>query len=278
MALIVLTSAAGSPGVTTTALGLALTWHRPVLLVEADPTGGSALLAGYFRGQTPPTQTVVDLVFAHRAGALVEAIPSVSMQIPDTTVRMVAGTQSHAQARSLTPLWEPLGAALKQLDSAGQDVIVDAGRLGLAGAPEPLVYGADLCLLVIRTDLVALSAARSWADTLRGGFEQQGAGCALALLTVGQGRPYRAREVSKVLALPVLASLAWDQEAAAVLSHGAPSPRGFDGRPLLRSLHGAGDAARASIGRADSRITGPDKAPGAVTVGRGWLRRAGRTA
>ena len=58
MALIVLTSAAGSPGVTTTALGLALTWHRPVLLVEADPTGGSALLAGYFRGQTAPTQTL----------------------------------------------------------------------------------------------------------------------------------------------------------------------------------------------------------------------------
>ena len=69
MALIVLTSASGSPGVTTAALGLALTWHRPVLLVEADPTGGSALLAGYFRGQSTPTQTLIDLAFAHRAGA-----------------------------------------------------------------------------------------------------------------------------------------------------------------------------------------------------------------
>jgi len=198
MALIVLTSAAGSPGVTTAALGLALTWHRPVLLVEADPTGGSALLAGYFRGQTSPAQTVLDLAFAHRAGALAEAIPSVSMQIPNTTVRMIAGTQSHAQARSLTGLWEPLAAALKQLDTAGQDVIVDAGRLGLTGAPEPLLYGADLCLLVTRTDLVALSGARSWAATLRGGFEQQGAGSAAALLTVGDGRPYRGREVAKV--------------------------------------------------------------------------------
>ena len=42
MAVIALTSASGSPGVTTTALGLALLWPRPVLLVEADPTGGSA--------------------------------------------------------------------------------------------------------------------------------------------------------------------------------------------------------------------------------------------
>src|SRR5215213_8433495 len=50
MSLVVLTSASGSPGVTTTALGLALSWPRPVLLVEADPTGASGLLAGYFRG------------------------------------------------------------------------------------------------------------------------------------------------------------------------------------------------------------------------------------
>ena len=34
MSLIVLTSASGSPGVTTTALGLALGWHRPALLVK----------------------------------------------------------------------------------------------------------------------------------------------------------------------------------------------------------------------------------------------------
>jgi sugar diacid utilization regulator len=38
MAMIVLASAAGSPGATTSALGLALTWPRPVLLIEADPT------------------------------------------------------------------------------------------------------------------------------------------------------------------------------------------------------------------------------------------------
>ena len=50
MAVIALASASGSPGVTTTALAMALLWPRPVLLVEADPTGGSGLLAGYFRG------------------------------------------------------------------------------------------------------------------------------------------------------------------------------------------------------------------------------------
>ena len=92
MALIVLCSASGSPGVTTSALGLALTWTRPVLLVEADPTGGSALLAGYFRGQVTPTESLIDLAFAYRSGGLVEAIPAVAMTLPDTQVSLVPGT------------------------------------------------------------------------------------------------------------------------------------------------------------------------------------------
>ena len=66
MAVIALGSAAGSPGVTTSALGLALTWPRPVLLIEADPTGGSAMLAGFFRGTTPHTAGLIDLAWAQR--------------------------------------------------------------------------------------------------------------------------------------------------------------------------------------------------------------------
>ena len=37
MAILILTSAGGSPGVTTLAVGLALTWPRPVLLADCDP-------------------------------------------------------------------------------------------------------------------------------------------------------------------------------------------------------------------------------------------------
>ena len=74
MAVIVLASAAGSPGVTTSTLGLALTWPRPVLLVEADPTGGSAMLAGFFRGTTAQTAGLIDLVWAHRLTPQVEQL------------------------------------------------------------------------------------------------------------------------------------------------------------------------------------------------------------
>ena len=53
--------------------------------------------------------------------------------------------------------------ALADLDSNGQDVIVDVGRLGLVGSPQVLLNEADLTLLLTRGTLPALAAARSWS-------------------------------------------------------------------------------------------------------------------
>ena len=225
MSLIVLTSACGSPGVTTAALGLVLTWHRPAVLVEADPTGGSAILAGYLRGSMAPTDSMIDLALAQRDGELLQVLPQVTMPLPGSSARLVPGTRSHEQARSLLSLWEPLAGILKSLESTGQDVVVDAGRLGLFGSPEPVIQAADLALLVTRTDLVSLSGARSWAETLRERFERAGATACLGVLLVGEGQPYRASEVSKVLQLPVVGSLAWDPDSAGVLAKGAEPPK-----------------------------------------------------
>ena len=108
MGVIVLASAAGSPGVTTSALGLALTWHRPVLLIEADPTGGSAILAGFFRGTTAQTTGLLDLAWAHREGLLEDALTELPMPIPDSSASLLPGVRSHTQARSLAALWDPL--------------------------------------------------------------------------------------------------------------------------------------------------------------------------
>jgi hypothetical protein len=247
MALIVLTSASGSPGVTTSALGLALTWPRPVLLVEADPTGGSAFLAGYFRGDLAHTAGLIDLALAHRDGSLVEALPRVSVAVRGSTVTLLPGIRAHGQSRSLVPLWEPLLVALKALEGTGQDVIVDAGRLGLAGSPDPLIYGADLTLLAVRSNLVALSGSRSWADTLRAEFDRAGAGSGLGVLLVGEGQPYSGANVSRVLQLSVTAAVAWDPPAAAVFSHGAQPSRRFDSSALPRSLRAAQTAIQSAI-------------------------------
>ena len=234
-----------------------MTWSRPVLLIEADPTGGSAMLAGFFRGTLAQTNGLIDLAWAHGEGLLVEALAELPMPIPDSSASLLPGIRSHTQAGSLAALWEPLAAALKGLQDTGRDVIIDGGRLGLNGSPEPLIYAADLMLLLMRSDLVALAAARSWAETLRTGFDELGAPARVQALLVGEGRPYSGRDVAKVLGLPVAAALAWQEAEAAVFSQGAATPRRFDGRALPRSLRAARAAIESTIAADADHLASP---------------------
>jgi hypothetical protein len=243
MAVVCLTSAAGSPGVTSTAVGLAFCWPRPALLVEADPTGGSGILAGFLKGTTPYDVGLLELALSPLgvADALRDVVRPLS-----PSVSLVAGTRTHAQATALRDVWEPLTAALGELEASGQDVIVDAGRLGLAGSPQPLLEAADLTLLMTRATLPSISAARSWAEAVRqpaNGWRHPG------LLLVGEGQPYRGTEVAKVLGMPVVADLADDPEAAAVYHRGAPPPRHFETGPYVRSLQAAAQCIQAQIAR-----------------------------
>ena len=97
--------------------------------------------------------------------ALADRLPALAPHLP--------GIRAHEQAPSLLPLWEPLAEQLRALDHNGQDVIVDAGRLGLTGWAQPLVAASDLTLLVTRSSLPALAGATSWAKTLRGQFARE---------------------------------------------------------------------------------------------------------
>lgn len=236
MAMITFVSASGAPGVTSTALALASSWPRPVLLVEADPSGSSALLAGFWRGSRDHTG-VVDLVKAQRAGVLAEALLRMAIPLEGTQASVIVGPRSHEQAAGLVRLWEPLAGVLRDLAARDQDVIIDAGRLGLDRAPVPLREHSDLTVLVVRTRLVTLAAARSWALTLK---EESLPGRESRLLLVGPGRPYTAAEVGRALGLTVVGSIAWDPLRAAVFSEGDPLPPARGLRKLL-----GGDAAAA---------------------------------
>jgi hypothetical protein len=243
MAVIALTAASGSPGVTTTAVGLAFCWPRPVFLIEADPTGGSGILAGFLKGTTTYDGGLVELALSPLdvADVLREFVRPLSPQ-----VSLVAGTRTHAQAAALRDVWEPLAVALAGLEASGQDVIVDAGRLGLVGSPDPLLESADAALLLTRTNLPAISAARSWAESVRPpatGWRHPG------LLLVGEGKPYRDTEVSKALGMPVVADLPDDPEAAAVYHRGASPPRHFDSGPYIRGLQALAQSVQAHVAR-----------------------------
>jgi hypothetical protein len=253
MALIVLVSAGGSPGVSTTALGLTLNWQRPVLLVDADPTGASAVFAGYFHGKQEPTGGLINLALALHDGTLSTGLPRELLLLdPEAPAERSAwflpGIRSHEQAPSLVPLWEPLAEQLRALDRNGQDVIVDAGRLGLTGWPRSLISASDLTLLVTRSSLPALAGAGSWAKTLRDQFAAVGGLSRLGLLLVDEHRrwptlptgvarvrPYPPRHVAKALQISVAVSVDWEPETAEVYSHGARKPRKFASSDLVRS-------------------------------------------
>jgi hypothetical protein len=273
--LIALASASGAPGVTTTALALALHWPRPVVLVEADASGGSGLLAGYFRAQLDQPG-LVDLVLAQRADLLREAVPRLLFPLEGTQASVLFGLRSHEQAAGASVLWPPLLEVLRDLDPAGTDVIVDAGRLGMPGWPRPLVSDADGVLLVTRGDLPGLAGARSWASALAADDEP---GHVVRVLLIGEHRPYGAREVARTLGLSVLGSIEWAPELATIYSHGRPVPaaawwrrigRGPDAAQEAFEASGYVRSVRAAAGAVDQLGEGPGLAPL-----RGVLARAG---
>lgn len=141
---------------------------------------------------------------------------------------------------------------LTSVASTGQDVLIDAGQLGVDGSPAPLIANADLTLLVLRSNLRALASAKSWAETLAADAVP---GHAVQVLVIGEGRPYSAGELARTLGLPVLAAVTWDPRRAEVFADGADKPttrwggapaadRAFEASGYLRSIRVLGEAAR----------------------------------
>jgi hypothetical protein len=233
MAVIALVSTNGAPGVSTTCLGLALAWPRPVLLLEADPRGLSALMTGWFQGARPYETGLVELALSSLAPA--DALREVALPFEGTQASFVAGLRTHTQAPTLRGQWEPIAQALAELDAEGTDVIVDAGAMGYPGSPDPVLASADVTLLTLRSSLPALGGARPWADVVVREEQWRNPG----LLLVGENRPYTSREVAGSLGLPVVAQVAWDPGGAEFYSQGTRQSSSFETSKYVRSLNAA---------------------------------------
>ena len=260
MSIIALVSASGAPGVTTTALGLALTWPRPVLLLEADPSGGSAILAGWFHGRPPHHRGLVDLAAAHgtgEPGALRRSIGEATIRLPGTSADLIAGIRSPAQGASVAQLWPALAEELRSGSATRpEDLIIDAGRLGMQFTPWPLIDAADLVLLVSRATLPAVAAARGWGRELHERFAATGTADRLGLLLVGPGHTFSTGEVRDALGLPVLCTLPWDPRTAQAIHLGEDSRRLAKG-----ALAGGLSAATLVLGDLAGRRAAPPAVP-----------------
>lgn len=250
MSLLVLTSVAGSPGVTTTALGLTLAWPRDAVLMDADRSAPHTILAGYLAGQATHGHGMQGLLQAHRERLpMAVALASEWRPLPDLPRlvetdapgerRFVPGFTHLGSVDLFEGAWPSVVEAARE---ASFDVIVDAGRTGHRGLPANLVAGAGVVALVCRTSLTSLAALRLHLGPLVEG----GAPGRVGLVVVGPGRPYGVREVAEQFGVPVLAEVAWDAAAAAELHEGAPVGKRWVRSALARSL----DQAAGTLSRA----------------------------
>ncbi|HWF81371.1 MAG TPA: hypothetical protein VN695_12380, partial [Streptosporangiaceae bacterium] len=107
MAVFALISPGGSPGVTTTALAMALTWPKPVVVAECDSSGGD-ILAGLFAGHVKAPRGLLSVAFEAGRGpsAIAAELSSQLVPLDDTGNRtFLAGISDPRQALGLSPVW-----------------------------------------------------------------------------------------------------------------------------------------------------------------------------
>lgn len=261
MAVYALTSIAGSPGVTTTAVAWAYLASTPTLLVEADPVGGSAILAGVMRGEQPHDVSVIDL-----AGQPVQGyayyVHERAVMLPDTRDRLVLpGVAAPAQAKVLRGMWADLAVSLQSLSAeTGMTVLVDCGRFGHPETPYPVLERADAVLALTHASLPGINATYLGLEALREVVASTGTQRRLGVVTLEGGkdslRPYSTKEVAAITApTEVIASLEHDPRRAAVYSGGVAPTRGHDFSGYVRSVKSLITAADKLVGTAHE-ITG----------------------
>jgi hypothetical protein len=236
--LVVIGSAAGAPGVTTLALGLAVCWPISVrsprpLVMEVDPSGGD--IAARFGLSDSPG--LVDLAAATRRSVAPQVLRECVQVLPGG-VHVAVGPSGARQAAAAVRMVSGVGAGLLRAGMGSEgSVLLDAGRLQAESAP--LVDAADRLLLVSGGEVEALAHAAAKVEDLRV------AGRSVELVLVGPS-PYPLREISGVLGLQQVHRVPWDPRTASVLAgRGQLSPRRWRRAELVRA---AGTLARHLVG------------------------------
>lgn len=216
MSVLTFASAGHSPGVTALSLALTLAWPEPVLLVDANREPDQSVLAGYLQGVDPSGRGLGALLQAHRerrsmASGLAEALIEL-----DAGRDFLPGFSHPGMVSLFAPIWADFCSALS---ADGRMVLVDAGRIGPAGLPAPLVHGSDAVAVVVGSRLVDLAALRLYLSLV---IEAAGED-AVGLIVVGPGRPYGTGEISAQFGVPVWGKVGWLPAAAEVHASGAPA-------------------------------------------------------
>lgn len=252
MTMVMLCSAAGAPGVTTTALAMTLAWPGDALLVDADRNASQAVLAGHLGGADAGGRGLTALTRAHRERrSLAEELPANLLPLADHESYRRSFLPGFGQAGSATlfqSAWPEFADNLQRLSRGGTAVMVDAGRVG-EGLPGPLLATARVTLLLTRTSLRALAATRIQLSAIGQRQAQLANGGHLGLVLIGEGNPYSGKEISQSFGVPVWGVLPEDARAAAVWSDGEPATRRHRNGALSKAIAGLVAKVGSTVGR-----------------------------
>ena len=226
-----------SCGATTVALGLASTWpaHRRVLLVEADPAGGTLAAAAGF----PAEPSLVSLAAAVRRTDAVELAMAYTHALPGGAAVLTAPATADQSERALALLTRFLGH-LGEIDA---DVVLDCGRLsplaeaaaseGVPRTNTERFLAADVAMIATRAQLPDLHALGGFLDHPRLATARRDG--RIQLVLVGGG-PYGENEITEVLGAPVIARLPFEADTAIALATTSTETRELRRTPLVREL------------------------------------------
>lgn len=222
MTLIALTSAKHSPGVSTLAASLAAlaAEDRPVVLVEADPSGGDIAARAGLRLEPG----VATLAVAARRG-MTDGLLDGHLQPLHSGARVLVAPVDPEHAMSAL---RALGARLAQaIASSDAATFVDLGRWRGDHPAVDVVHAADVVVLVITPTVEGVEHARWRIESLHVDPAR------LVVVAVGE-RPYQAPEIAATLGVPV-ASIAHDRRSAEIVAAGFGLDRWLRRSLLVRS-------------------------------------------
>lgn len=235
--LIAVCSAKGSPGATSAALALAAAWPRPVVLVEADGSGGDLAYrcqtsAG---GPVSASPNLLTLAAGIRGSSHGQGVVAEHAQQLACGVDLVQGVTAPGQSRGLIGLWSPLAQVFVSTDV---DVIADLGRFDRTSPTVPVAEAADVLVWVASTSLESVMHLREGVTEALGTLNAHKAATLVPLLVGEEAHAGRdCADLDTLLAaagVPVQPAehLAYDPKALQRLERGEPAS-GRLGRTLL---------------------------------------------
>ncbi len=228
MSTLSIASVGTSPGVTTTALAIVAAWSRPVLLVEADVSKPSSVVAGLMQGELPADAGLMGVAQASGLAAVTEqdlwdfAVPLPQEKDQELGRWVLPALPEPAAARQMSSFWTDLLRVLRGLDSHSMDAIVDLGRIEDRHGRRDLISGTDHLTVLVRSDLPSVAALSSYLSDLEQERASRGASETISVIVIEDlAHTLPSGQISRFLGVPVLGRIPHAPQAAAAYSGGA---------------------------------------------------------